>query len=586
MAPLYPWRRLPWSSPRPSDQTGFRPSRSAPRSPLVMLAWNPQVGDLAAQVFRTELFQHGGLAIWNGSWYGGHYTLTYSVLFPPLASLLGPQLVGHGLGGRLLLPLRPPRPRPLGRAGALGDPLVRRRASSRCSPTASSPSPSASPSASPRCAPCRPAGSPWPPRRGRLRALEPGRGGFLAGVPDRRRGLVARLERPLRGWRGLGGAENGGAAPARRPPRVRDGPRGQRSAGRLGAHRPRPDADPQPRLPRRRPVPLRLLLLRRDPALVRLGALRDPRAARGGAAAALGDRRLPARLDARLARAQPDGRQRGPPRRPLRRAGAGRGGAGAAAAGLSLVPGPLHGRRPLLAGDRERQPDRPQRRRPLDRAQLLPAGGALAARPRRGGGAGRGPADGEPLGVRLPRPAVRAGARLAAPARHHPRRHLLRRRQPLTGRDLPRLAAPERDPLRGPARRPARLLLGRRAPADPQRALLPGPALELRPLADLRGARPRAAGRAAGRGRGAASAGSAARASASTSAAPATSSSASTSPPTGRSPAAPAACSAAATGPSPAPRTPASSASPPTSPSAAPGMPSPAPARPAEPDDC
>jgi len=59
-----------------------------------MLAWNPQVGDLAAQVFRAELFQHAGLAIWNGSWYGGHYTLTYSVLFPPLASLLGVQLVG------------------------------------------------------------------------------------------------------------------------------------------------------------------------------------------------------------------------------------------------------------------------------------------------------------------------------------------------------------------------------------------------------------------------------------------------------------------------------------------------------------
>jgi hypothetical protein len=61
---------------------------------LAMLAWNPQVGDLAAQVFRAELFQHAGLAIWNGSWYGGHYTLTYSFLFPPLASLLGPQLVG------------------------------------------------------------------------------------------------------------------------------------------------------------------------------------------------------------------------------------------------------------------------------------------------------------------------------------------------------------------------------------------------------------------------------------------------------------------------------------------------------------
>ena len=63
---------------------------------LLMLIWSPPVGDLAAQVFRTELFQRAGLAIWNGSWYGGHYTLTYSLLFPPLAALVGPQLVGTG----------------------------------------------------------------------------------------------------------------------------------------------------------------------------------------------------------------------------------------------------------------------------------------------------------------------------------------------------------------------------------------------------------------------------------------------------------------------------------------------------------
>jgi hypothetical protein len=61
---------------------------------LFMVIWNPPVGDLAAQVFRTELFERAGLAIWNGSWYGGHYTLTYSVLFPPLSALLGTQLVG------------------------------------------------------------------------------------------------------------------------------------------------------------------------------------------------------------------------------------------------------------------------------------------------------------------------------------------------------------------------------------------------------------------------------------------------------------------------------------------------------------
>lgn len=44
---------------------------------VLMLVWSPPVGDLAAQVFRTELFEQAGLAIWNGSWYGGHYTLTY-----------------------------------------------------------------------------------------------------------------------------------------------------------------------------------------------------------------------------------------------------------------------------------------------------------------------------------------------------------------------------------------------------------------------------------------------------------------------------------------------------------------------------
>lgn len=60
----------------------------------ILLIWDPQVRDLAAQAFRVELFEREGFAIWNGSWYEGHYTLTYSVLFAPLAALLGPQLVG------------------------------------------------------------------------------------------------------------------------------------------------------------------------------------------------------------------------------------------------------------------------------------------------------------------------------------------------------------------------------------------------------------------------------------------------------------------------------------------------------------
>jgi hypothetical protein len=60
----------------------------------ILVVWDPHVRDLAAQTFRAELFDHVGFAIWNGSWYQGHYTLTYSVLFPPLAALLGPMLVG------------------------------------------------------------------------------------------------------------------------------------------------------------------------------------------------------------------------------------------------------------------------------------------------------------------------------------------------------------------------------------------------------------------------------------------------------------------------------------------------------------
>src|SRR5687767_6320659 len=52
--------------------------------------WNPPVRDLAAHTFRAELFEDTGFALWNNSWYGGHYLLSYSVLFPPLAALLSP----------------------------------------------------------------------------------------------------------------------------------------------------------------------------------------------------------------------------------------------------------------------------------------------------------------------------------------------------------------------------------------------------------------------------------------------------------------------------------------------------------------
>jgi len=53
----------------------------------------PAGADLPAQLLRVKLFGAEGFGIWNNWWYGGHYLLGYSVLFPPLGWLLGPRLV-------------------------------------------------------------------------------------------------------------------------------------------------------------------------------------------------------------------------------------------------------------------------------------------------------------------------------------------------------------------------------------------------------------------------------------------------------------------------------------------------------------
>jgi hypothetical protein len=60
----------------------------------VWLALRPHTVDMAAHTFRAQLFGQEGFTIWNGLWYGGHHTPAYSVLFPPLAWLLGPWVAG------------------------------------------------------------------------------------------------------------------------------------------------------------------------------------------------------------------------------------------------------------------------------------------------------------------------------------------------------------------------------------------------------------------------------------------------------------------------------------------------------------
>lgn len=51
-------------------------------------------GDLAAQQFRAWLVGHHGAVLWDNYWYSGHPLAGYSVLFPPLGSLLGTRVLG------------------------------------------------------------------------------------------------------------------------------------------------------------------------------------------------------------------------------------------------------------------------------------------------------------------------------------------------------------------------------------------------------------------------------------------------------------------------------------------------------------
>ena len=61
---------------------------------VAYLIWSPPSADLAAQTFRADLFSEHGFLIFNNLWYSGHYLPGYSVLYPPLGAALGPQLLG------------------------------------------------------------------------------------------------------------------------------------------------------------------------------------------------------------------------------------------------------------------------------------------------------------------------------------------------------------------------------------------------------------------------------------------------------------------------------------------------------------
>jgi hypothetical protein len=60
----------------------------------IYLLVDPPSADLAAQTYRSELFERAGFVVWDNGWYAGHHNPAYSILFPPLAAWTSPQLVG------------------------------------------------------------------------------------------------------------------------------------------------------------------------------------------------------------------------------------------------------------------------------------------------------------------------------------------------------------------------------------------------------------------------------------------------------------------------------------------------------------
>jgi hypothetical protein len=53
---------------------------------------SPPSLDLAAHLFRAQLFRQEGFGLWNNLWYSGHNIVGYSVLFPAISAALSPQL--------------------------------------------------------------------------------------------------------------------------------------------------------------------------------------------------------------------------------------------------------------------------------------------------------------------------------------------------------------------------------------------------------------------------------------------------------------------------------------------------------------
>jgi hypothetical protein len=91
------WQRVP-SARRaiPVDSPGGLQRLVSCVAPLTaagvaLLVWSVgwQGVDVPAHVYRVGLFRSYGWIVWDSQWYGGHYALPYSALFPAFGAALG-----------------------------------------------------------------------------------------------------------------------------------------------------------------------------------------------------------------------------------------------------------------------------------------------------------------------------------------------------------------------------------------------------------------------------------------------------------------------------------------------------------------
>jgi hypothetical protein len=80
--------------PRSVDLRRLAPTLVAAAFAIAYVIIEPPSLDLAAHLLRAKLFGAEGFGLWDNWWYAGHHVPGYSVLFPPIAWLLTPQVAG------------------------------------------------------------------------------------------------------------------------------------------------------------------------------------------------------------------------------------------------------------------------------------------------------------------------------------------------------------------------------------------------------------------------------------------------------------------------------------------------------------